>query len=1851
MPQDQLTEDQVLDALVGASANREDTTAEVVQRGMSNFTENAGTFVAGSVDFLGIIENKVGKAAQALSKKADVLSFLDPVGKDLETRGEMIRAGGQLISKAATELIDNPISKARGGLVGFLSQDAAGAAGSLIPLVATAGAPALGMLMAATAMGAQEFADQEARDPENEGKQWLAMLGGLGLGATEMLPVSRMLGRINARSGGQLKKLLIDRILDSGEEGFQEVLQALGSNAIAKFIGQEDRDLSEGVLRSGLAGAFVAPLVGIAGSGVNRSLNGPQSSTDTDFTTVGTSTPGGIRPNQFNQDFSSVSTSTPGGDFMQNATPAERAKFSDLRADPRSVESAPPGSLSRLRETGGPTPDAATPQPQSAEQAGVKFVGDGVDIDSPEFQGEVQHIPPMDLIEKAAEDGKIDDQEQQRLGDGLKSSDQHLELDANGIPFFVEGEDVTKGNQEEFLAGLRELGFIRDATKEPFAGEFDTTDPQSGPDSGVRTTPQSPGESSLELDRRVANQPGPQMEFNASDAPFVEQDISDGTELVGQKPDPLGPIRDLLPAEPAGQKVVVGTEADTSRFGAGEMSPADAEAEARDRKLRVETARKLRDRNLTPTESSNGGRVASEGTPASNQGNGGDVVGVSLDVPDTEGGQVPQAEGAKRQAPSATSSPKPTTEGGPVPVAETVEGQTRYEAPGRSKRITVEAPEVSIPEKGSEDAASGNLSRADIDPEFLKDAVETGKELGPDGDEVMLHAGIFPLVKLPGIESVKRFFRKNLRPRGNNPKEIYDDKLESEAWYSGQMEQVKITARDFDAAMKRVFGKNARDTSVMEVIDTAFKNVDQIDKIPDAELRGLVRKMRDHTDLLSRRMIADGVVEGDMALRVAENIGLYATRSFRVFSDPDWMKKLDPRIRNRFKSLLRSEYITTRRKVEIQERFDEAAERSVTRQLRSSKERTKRIEQFSKGELRQIVAREKKEIASLKRLAKRISETAPDGRADIVAQLEKEVKRFKANAARVRVRLENNLGDPIVIAGGKQGREAVFSAERRASADLARLKAADKARTGVLDRLLELSQNPGPPITNALLAGLDETTIGVDKAIQGVGRRLNSKIQTEQRNTLRRIEATRERAKQKAAVRIKKESRPFAEGLTDGEIEGYINSLIVERLPGQNPLAALSQRVAGSKDLSILKRRKELSPEFMALMGENRSAQVNYAQSIANMGQLIANHRFLSEARVAGEKGGFFHKKPVVIDGVSYDTRIAAEGSPSLKPLDGIYTTSEIKAALEEQFKGSDPGAILRPLIQLNGLVKLGKTVGSPMTHVRNFFGNVGFALANAHLTLNPRSVIRSAKATARAARRTQRAGSAFDRALGKLSGETREEWETRFVRAAELGVVSDGAASGAVKDLVDDVWGSVDYDPLNAHASTMKRALKGTAQAAAQVYQLSDDAWKLNAWEAEITNMREAFPNETTEQIEKRAADRVLAMYPTYSRIPTLVKEVRKFPFTGAFVSFPAEIVRISANTVDTIQSDIRSSNPVLRRLGAQRLAGTIAAASLPAALAAMSRIFNGMDSEDDDNARLFVPPWSRNSTIVWIGRDGPETMEYLDLSYVDPYSYIKDTVMALLRGQDTDDAIWDAFSQAASPWLGEDILFSAVVDVLRNTKQTGGRVYDAAATWDDKAKQVLDHLGKAAEPGFASQARRVHKGWNNEVATFGKKYDLETELWAVFSGMRRSQIDLPSGVTWKAGTFTRMWSNSSQSLSQGLTAGTREMSDDDIRSLYETTENQRRDAFRTIYRATQAAQALGMTAERTLEQLGKGMSKSKARDVMDGIYRPYNPSRSFMKTNINRSTLERAAEFRRRIEVLEEIAADAEPVRLPQD
>ncbi len=675
-----------------------------------------------------------------------------------------------------------------------------------------------------------------------------------------------------------------------------------------------------------------------------------------------------------------------------------------------------------------------------------------------------------------------------------------------------------------------------------------------------------------------------------------------------------------------------------------------------------------------------------------------------------------------------------------------------------------------------------------------------------------------------------------------------------------------------------------------------------------------------------------------------------------------------------------------------------------------------------------------------------------------------------------------------------------------------------------------------------------------------------------------------------AAVRARAESFIAAEiqaqnpllPVNPAEVKGYVEYILGKDV--DQPGAFFQAPKEGAKDLSIFTKRKEIPVELRELMGEYTDPRVNYLRSVAKTAQVLEAHRFLGEVRRYGMRGGWLFDRPMADATGRYATKLAADGSEAMAPLNGLFTSKEIAQAFAQHFSQMDDA--WRWWLRVNSWVKISKTVLSPMTQARNFSGNLGFMVANGHWRA-------SAAADVWQLLKTE---------FG--SGDTRSrDYVTKLTR---LGVVGESTSYGELREALRDAGAKVTGIEEFTDTRTVK-VIKAPFQLAAKLYRTNDDIFKVYAFENERRSWAAAMPTLKPEELDAIAAERVRNTLPTYSLIPRLPQRIRRYGLTGSFLSWPSEIIRTGYHTINYMLQDLQSSNPQVRAMGVKRALGITTAAGLTAAAGVASRWLANVDAADDEDLRQFLPEWNRQANLWYQSSDGAGRFSIIDASYLDPWSYLKKPVRAALAGRDWESKLEESGREVLAPFLGEGLLTAVALDLARNQDRNGRPVFNPTAPFLDQAQARLGHVWKAVEPGFATQARRIVRAARGEVGPMGRAYNLEEEVAAVVTGARSQSIDVAQSFMFRAKQFA-----GERAQAERIYTDVRDrrgnVDPDELLTARAKMEAARRPLFERLSAQAAAAQRLGVPRGVVVQaMLGAGLSAREIGLASSGAYVPF--------------------------------------------
>jgi hypothetical protein len=615
------------------------------------------------------------------------------------------------------------------------------------------------------------------------------------------------------------------------------------------------------------------------------------------------------------------------------------------------------------------------------------------------------------------------------------------------------------------------------------------------------------------------------------------------------------------------------------------------------------------------------------------------------------------------------------------------------------------------------------------------------------------------------------------------------------------------------------------------------------------------------------------------------------------------------------------------------------------------------------------------------------------------------------------------------------------------------------------------------------------------------------------------------------------------EGKTAEDAKGITEAILQEaKEAAGNPFQQIASSKLGRKNLSIYKARKVVPPELRALLGEIEDPLANYANSVTRIANVIARHKAYTEIRRSGLDGGWLSDSKKRAPG--HSATISSEGNPALGPLDGMHTTPEIKAALVE-VDSATMAKYLRPVMAVNAAIKWGKVLGQPTAFARNLLSNVTLSIANGHMPLWFK-------------------GEAWKHAFQGGSLAERK-------RLIELGIIGEGVNTVEW----DDYRSSLKQTPEEM-AKAQHGLLTSTKRGIEKLYSAADNLPKIVGFYAEEAALIDA--GLSAKEAESLAADRIRNLYPTTGRMVAALKHWRQQPGLGKYFSFRAELFRTFFHRARLIKQELGSNNPKIRAMGLRRVFGTVVAHSATPAAAHVWRMLQGVDEEEDRDAREFVPEYDQDHELIRVG-SGTKG-QYVDVSDIDPTTMFTDPIMRIVAGEDVDKVILRWLDDQRESFFGLSPISRLAVDYLSGETKEGRPIDD-----------MTEHVLKEIQPGFVAWYRKASKDG------FG------ADDVASFAVARTYDYDVEKSIGKEISNYVRLISESSQRASRRIGRGKEE------ETARTDQEGERKQAFDDLSRKVGAAMRLGLPTKTVERMLDAQLSSEQTAALLTGSYLPYEP------------------------------------------
>jgi hypothetical protein len=712
------------------------------------------------------------------------------------------------------------------------------------------------------------------------------------------------------------------------------------------------------------------------------------------------------------------------------------------------------------------------------------------------------------------------------------------------------------------------------------------------------------------------------------------------------------------------------------------------------------------------------------------------------------------------------------------------------------------------------------------------------------------------------------------------------------------------------------------------------------------------------------------------------------------------------------------------------------------------------------------------------------------------------------------------------------------------------------------------------------------------------------------------------------------------------------------RAEGKNPLMQIKEiaEMLRFKDYNFLKTGEELPTAIKNLLGPEKNLKASVSFTTSEMISAMANKKAADIIAQSGLKNGWLFRS---IDEARNNRILSAEKINKMPKL-GPYMKSdltELYAASDfvQMFQGVGGALdnlmtipIYRAIMQGKVGVQIGKTLYSPQTQVRNVSSAAFFALMNGHIG-GQASVTNAMKIVL---------DDIFKAGQKNVDEVAFNNYVERLVR---LGVWDENVVASELKSILDQIKNNT----INTTDKLFDKLIKSApTDKVARLYAGGDNLWKHFGFEYGRSQLNMALKNiddvkawyrdmgeeflernpvtgalkSFDDHIDDASAYLLRNTYPTYSKVPPAIQELRKIPL-GTFISFPAEILRTGANIINIGLKETSSKNAAIRQMGLRRLMGAFMTSyATGTGLVQLAQFLtNSTDAQWDAYKRSSAAPWDANANLLAIEgwKDGEAAA--INFSYFSPYDSLWAPLEAAiaqsskqnLNPQETEDYVLNLmFAENGpvmtflQPFITEPLGYDRVLDVtLRNgRKDQGGTVYSASDNLGDKFIKSFTYILDGVQPGATVSAEKIQGAIGKDLTKGGKPLNLKDELLALFSGIRIIRIDTKKDLRYFSSEMNRLLRAVDENENF---YNVNNYADNTPMDQVKTFRKMQEEAFRIqkdMFIRIQDLKLLDLSEDDINDILKKaGVSNKLRSNLLDGYFTPINYSKARFQTKID--------------------------------
>ena len=643
---------------------------------------------------------------------------------------------------------------------------------------------------------------------------------------------------------------------------------------------------------------------------------------------------------------------------------------------------------------------------------------------------------------------------------------------------------------------------------------------------------------------------------------------------------------------------------------------------------------------------------------------------------------------------------------------------------------------------------------------------------------------------------------------------------------------------------------------------------------------------------------------------------------------------------------------------------------------------------------------------------------------------------------------------------------------------------------------------------------------------------------------------------------------------------------------------------------------------FQKLFGSYKNAMNVIANVTTDLSEIAARDRFYNviktgaaEQIARGERAmvyptynqaakawqGTGQKIIEAADGLKLPAKLGEEAYTV--PINGMFTTETIAQGLihgaANQLGSITKNIYYQAAVMVpKGLVQMGKTVGGPFTHARNFssgavttvaLGNIRFALTNPGVFT--KALWRSLNTVQPQILWRNRPGINYTAGHTVSAEELKKGGQALYRFLLDEGMVNQSAIYRDVIGLIEDTQ-KIGF--LQNIWAKLGRRTKGFLKAAQDMYVAEDDIWKVTNFLLEDEKIQRAYQAAlkkglitadkipTDIEIMKMATQKVREMLPNYAYVNEIVQASRRSPL-GNFVSWSAEIVRTTTNIAAGAKKEI--ANPIFRQMGWERAVGLgLTYATIgPLAVWGGQKLY-GMSKDQLYAIKEFLPWFSEESTVIPVYEDGK--YKYIDFSRAFFYDVVTNPLQSIITKmeQNADDPVIPGlakgmvagFARFIEPFVAESIWIGGVLDIYSRGGKTrrGQQIWNDRDAEGDKIWKTFKHLTRLYSPGSNIQMERLYKAITGKTIK-GTQYEVSDELLGLV-GLRKAPLNLERSLEIKIGEFLKAERDERKLIYAGTLTGDPVEDNNKILKQYIFANEQRLETFNKMKRIYDAAKTL---------------------------------------------------------------------------